>query len=315
MTLDSESFTAQPRWPTSLSTARSVRRLAGWLLLVALSSVAPGAAAQGAVALRARHALLREALAVSPFQRPLVLESAQVGDALKGEVHAVVAQPFAVVSHALQGIDHWCDILILHLNVKRCRALATPTGGILRVAIGRKHEQPPDEAFQVELAYRLVASSADFLEVRLDAPEGPLGTRDYRIVVQAVALGVGTSFVRLSYSYDYGLAARLAMKAYLATLGRDKVGFSIVGRQADGSPVYVGDVRGAVERNTMRYYLAIEAYLDACRLPPAEQPLYRLKAWFDAVERHPRQLHELSREEYLSMKRREAAQAAAPAGC
>ena len=38
MTLDSETLTAQPRWPTSLLTARSVRRLAGCLLLMALSS-------------------------------------------------------------------------------------------------------------------------------------------------------------------------------------------------------------------------------------------------------------------------------------
>ena len=27
-----------------------------------------------------------------------------------------------MVQQALQSADHWCDILILHLNVKRCQA-------------------------------------------------------------------------------------------------------------------------------------------------------------------------------------------------
>ena len=73
--------------------------------------------------------------------------------------------------------------------------------------------------------------------------------------------------MHLSYSYDYGVAARVAMQGYLATIGRDKVGFSVVGTQADGQPVYIGGTRGVVERNTMRYYLAIEAYLGALSLP------------------------------------------------
>ena len=86
---------------------------------------------------------------------------------------------------------------------------------------------------------------------------------------------------------------------------------SIVGRAADGSPIYIEGLRGAVERNTLRYYLAIEAYLGALALPPAQQPERRLQAWFDATERHPLQLHELERDDYLAMKRRELARLAA----
>ena len=58
------------------------------------------------------------------------------------------------------------------------------------------------------------------------------------------------------------------MQGYLATIGRDKVGFSIVGSRADGQPVYVHGTRGVIERNTMRYYVAIEAYLSTMALPP-----------------------------------------------
>ena len=64
-------------------------------------------------------------------------------------------------------------------------------------------------------------------------------------------------------------------------------------------------VRGVVERNTMRYYLAIDAYLGAVDAPAAEQFEKRIQTWFTATERYPRQLHELERDAYLNMKRAE----------
>lgn len=95
------------------------------------------------------------------------------------------------------------------------------------------------------------------------------------------------------------------MQGYLATIGRKKVGFSIVDHKPDGTPIYINNIRGVVERNAMRYYLAIEAYLGAVHLPPAEQPEKRLRDWFTAIEHYPQQLHEMERDEYLSMKRLE----------
>ncbi|HEX6363451.1 MAG TPA: hypothetical protein VFZ93_10865, partial [Albitalea sp.] len=127
-----------------------------------------------------------------------------------------------------------------------------------------------------------------------------------------IPLDARRSFIHLSYSYGYGLAAQLAMQGYLNTAGRGKVGFSIVDRRADGRAVYVGSMRGVIERNTMRYYLAIVAYLDTLAVPPAERVERRLRAWFDATERYPQQLHEISEEEYLAMKRREIERQDAP---
>jgi hypothetical protein len=57
-----------------------------------------------------------------------------------------------------------------------------------------------------------------------------------------------------------------------------------------------------VERNAMRYYLAIDAYLGARALPPAQQPQKSLQDWFAATERYALQLHEMDRESYLAMK-------------
>jgi hypothetical protein len=64
-------------------------------------------------------------------------------------------------------------------------------------------------------------------------------------------------------------------------------------------------MRGLVERNTMRYYLAVEAFLGALSAPPQARVEKSLSDWFAAIERYPRQLHELERGEYLDMKRRE----------
>jgi len=55
----------------------------------------------------------------------------------------------------------------------------------------------------------------------------------------------------------------------------------------------------------MRYYLAIDAYLDSLAAPPAQQLDRRLQQWFDATEKFPRQLHEVERDDYLRMKRDE----------
>lgn len=281
------------------------RQLRGALALLLLGALALGnASAQDANTMRARHASLSEQLAKNPFQRPLHLESTQDSGNLKGEVYAVVDQPFTVMSEALQGMDHWCDLLILHLNVKSCAFTSKPTD-VLSLYVGRKFDQPLEDAYRVNFSYSVPAASADYLRVQLAADDGPMSTRDYRLALEAVPLDAKRSFIHMSYSYGYGVAARLAMQGYLATVGRDKIGFSIVSKDADGKPVYVDGVRGVVERNTMRYYLAIEAYLGAYGSPPAEQQEKRLRDWFAATERHALQLHETERNDYLEMKRRE----------
>ena len=109
----------------------------------------------------------------------------------------------------------------------------------------------------------------------------------------------------MSYSSGYGFAAGLAMRAYLATLGRAKVGFSIVNRQPDGRPVYIRNMLGLVERNTMRYYLAIDAFLGAYALPASAQVERRIHDWYASTERYATQLHEIELSQYVAMKRKE----------
>ena len=282
--------------------------LTRWFPVVVLCWIATMqvANAQDAATLRARHTALQPALNVNAFNRPITIESFHNGDELRGEVYAIVPQAFALGGPALQGMEHWCDILMLHLDVKMCRW--TQTGSeTLTVSTAHKYDQPLESAAAVEFGYRVVASMPDYLHVQLHAEKGPMGTHDYRIVLEAIPLDAKTSFIHLSYAYSQGFGGRIAMEAYLATLGRNKVGFSVVDRKPDGQPVYIANVRGLVERNCMRYFLAIEAYLSAYPLPPADQLERRLREWYAGAERYPVQLHEMERGDYLAMKRKEIA--------
>jgi hypothetical protein len=271
-----------------------------------LALVATGAAlAQDThAALKARHAALQPVLAKNAFGRPLHIESIEAKDTLRGEVHAVVAHPFDSVTAMLRSRDNWCDILILPFNVKQC--LAPKSGQTILLSVGRKSDQAVADAHKVELAYTLAERSANHLKVQLFAKEGPLGTYDYRIMVEAIPIDAQRTFIHLSYSYGHGLAARVAMQAYLATAGSDKVGFSVTGRNDKGEPAYVKGVRGVVERNAMRYFLAIEAYLGA----PGQSDR-RLRDWFKASEQYALQLHEMDQADYLAMKTREVRNQAA----
>jgi hypothetical protein len=261
--------------------------------------------AHSAAALRVKHAELRNPLRDNPFGKPLHLDSSETPDGVKGDIHALVDHPFAAVAAALSSPGDWCELLILHVNVKYCRTASGGEGTVLNVSIGRKYDQPLDKAYAVAFAYRVGAQAPDYLRVGLSAEEGPLSTRDYRIVLEAIPVEGGRTFFHFAYSYAFGTAGRVAMQAYLATIGMNKVGFSVAGTRADGKPQYIGGVRGVVERNAMRYYLAIEAHLGALAVPPRERLEKRLRDWFAATERYPRQLHELERGEYLAMKRKE----------
>ncbi len=266
-------------------------------LLLALTAVLALAnlahADEAGPALKARYQTLTDKLQHNAFNQPVYLESVQTSSNLKGDVYAVIDQPFATFAAAVNKPENWCDILILHLNIKYCRAGASATD--LLVYTGRKIEQPLKDAYKLQFAWHSDASSADYSKVSLQAGAGPMGTKDYHIVLESVPVDAGHTFIHLSYAYGFGVSARLAMQTYLSTVGSDKEGFT----EVDSKPV--GGVRGLVERNTMRYYLAIAAYL---KYPTS--PDKRDTWWFDATEHYPDQLHEVEKkDDYLTMKRNE----------
>ncbi|MFC5500193.1 hypothetical protein ACFPOE_21805 [Caenimonas terrae] len=278
---------------------------AGVLSLAIGTAAAQGVRPAGATELQNRYAALRPQLEKNAYGGPIYIESAEGSRSSRGDIYAVLNSPFAAVNAALADPAHWCDVLILHLNTKLCRSGTAGGTTQLDLRIGKKFDQPLVDAPSVVFSWRALPQAADFLNVQLDAQDGPFDTHDYRIMLEAVPLDGGRTFLHLGYSFEYGTASHLALHLYLATIGRSKVGFSTLVARPGAEPELVGGVRGMVERNTMRYYLAIEAYLGALSAPPAQQLDKRLQAWFDATEKFPRQLHELDRTTYLEMKHRE----------
>jgi hypothetical protein len=260
-----------------------------------------------AAALRAKHESLRSALASSPFKRPLVVQSSEANEELKGEVYAVVDHPFKTTVQMLQDKVRWCEVVMLHQNVKRCRAGSETPKDRMAIVIGRKAQHTPEQGYKMDFTFNVEALTADFVRVQMAAREGPMSTRDHRVTLQAAPLDTNRSFIHLSYGYSFGGVARMATQAYMTTAGRDKVGFTVTGTTKDGRPVFINGVRGMVERNAMRYFLGIEAYFGAMSAPTAQQQEKRLHDWFALTEEHPRQLHEMERDEYLAIKRRELA--------
>src|SRR5687768_10872304 len=210
-----------------------------------------------------------------------------------------------MVSDAFANPENWCEALILHLNVKYCHADAENERRVLSVALGKKTEQPLSETYRVKFGYDVMLSGTDYMAVKLDARKGPLGTRNYRVALELVALEGEQSFLHIEYSYSEGLLARLAMRLYFATSGSAKVGFTKVGGENGEPPHLVGGVRGALERNTMRYYLAIEAFLSAIATPAPQRLEESLERWYTATEHYALQLHEVDHDDYITMKRNE----------
>ena len=71
----------------------------------------------------------------------------------------------------------------------------------------------------------------------------------------------------------------------------------------DEPPRLVRGIRGALERNTMRYYLAVDSYLHALGSPAPQRFEQSIERWFAGTEHFARQLREVSHDDYITMKR------------
>lgn len=285
-------------------------RPASWLssmLLLCATGVASAAVAMPdhAATLRAKYLSLEEPLRQNQFKRQLVLDSSELQGRLKGDIYAIINYPFATVNAGLNNPQNWCDVMLLHINTKYCHAERRPSGTVLSVNIGKKTPEELADAARVVFNYSVAAATPEYFAINLNAGEGPLGTSDFLIRMEAVALPNAKTFLHLTYSYAINMSGRLSLRAYLGTIGSHKVGFTVIGKRADGQPDYIRGVRGLMERNTMRYYLAIDSFLGATRTASSGRFEKQLQSWFTAAERYPRQLHEMDRRTYVEMKRAE----------
>jgi hypothetical protein len=265
----------------------------------------PTLSSAGGEALHEKYLEIKPKLERNEFGVPLYCESIEEEDSLRGDVYGIIEHPFAVVEDVLLEPRNWCDIASLHFNIKACTCRNSGNGAVLVLYTGRKFYQPLEDTYQVNYEYQSLAHQSAYLMVSLKADEGPLNTKDCLIELESIPLEGGKALIHFSYAYTYGALASMAMKAYFRTLAREKVGFSVIHFDGEGNAVHVGGTRGAMERNAVRYYLALQAYMDTIQFPEGVRFQRRLSRWYDLTDQHRRQLFEMSKEEYLTNKKKE----------
>lgn len=241
-------------------------------------------------------------LTTNSFGLPIFLESFEGEERVHVDVYGIFAYPFGSIAGVLKVPANWCDIVSLHPNVKSCTYLELPNSGLLTFYIGKKVYQPPEDTRQVLYQYRVVTQLPGYLDIVLAAGKGPFGTVDHHMRFEALPLDGSRTFVHVSYEYRDSKALRLAGRAYFATLGRGKIGFTVTGKDRKGQDLYIGGPRGAIERNAVRYYLAIQSFMETMRYPTALHFGESSSEWYELTRRYPRQLLDLDKHDYLAAK-------------
>ena len=205
---------------------------------------------------------------------------------------------------ALAGPDAGCEIMFLHLNVKSCVSGETGDGQWMRMYMGRKYYQRPEKAEQIELVFNSGTTEDGVSWVTLTADEGPFNTSDYFVGLYAIDAENGT-YAQLHSSQKTGKAISGAMGLYFSTLGRNKIGFSVVGTDRKGNPEFSTGTQAMLERNVVRYLLALRTYIQTHTIEGIEGIHTRTAAWYEATEAYPEQLYEVDRDDYLQDKIKE----------
>jgi hypothetical protein len=287
-----------------------MRTLARLFLLYLCTLLAAQAQGADLGEMQSLYRSLQPRLAQSPFQRELALDSTEASERLSGDIYATLDAPLANLELVNRSPLRWCEILLLLSNTKSCVVGRQDEAPSLQMRMGTKGPQALATTTPMNFKFETSAPQATVLETHLSSNSGPMGTKDGKLRVQAIAVGPNKSFIHLHYSYSSSLAGRLATGVYLQTLGRGKVGFSKeqaeASRPADAH--WVGGVRGIIERNTMRYFMGLSCALQfAGTEAPTQRFAQMAPCWYDDTERYPQQLHDIGRAEYLEMKRAEYA--------
>lgn len=255
--------------------------------------------------LRAKYEQIETDLRDSVYGIPVYLQSNGDNGTMHGDVFGVIPHSFSTVRDALATPANWCEMVPRHLNVKACTYRYIEGECHLNIYTGRKFYERADDVNLLDYRYQVDTKQKGYLHTTLTAEDGPLDTVNYTITAEAVPLGESSTFIHFSFSYDHGFITDLAMTGYFTTLGRGKIGFTVVGKNYDGKPVYVDGIRGVIERNTIRYYFAIQSFLDTLKIPDEDRFEARINNWFDLTERYHAQLYEMDKKDYLSYKRKE----------
>jgi hypothetical protein len=209
-------------------------------------------------------------------------------DRISAEIFGIFDYPFQAFAGLLTQPASWCEFVSLTPNIKACTFQGNGKDVILTLYVGWKGYRAPESASAQPYQFVVHSRRSDYAAISVSAAEGLLGTRAHRFDVEAANVAGKTVFAMRS-SYEPSALSKLVTTVYLATLGREKIGFS---RVPDGAQVgHVRGIQGMIERNVVRYYLALKAFVD--------------NTAYDLMDTYPAQLRLMEKTEYLDVKRRE----------
>jgi hypothetical protein len=283
------------------------RLIAALILFMPVSVCAAEEPAKGELDLRETYLRIEPELERNTFGLPLFLESSDRKNAVNVDVYGIIDHPFTNMREALKVPANWCDIVSLPPNIKACTYRKLSDQWKLTFYSGRQFYQSPEESDQVIYSFQTIEDRPGYLNVSLEADEGPYGTRDHRISFEAVPMDGEKTFVHFRYALKHGSLFRIAGNLYFDTFGRDKIGFTVIGTDSKGDPIYVDGARGGIERNAVRYYFAIQSFMDTKNHPAESRFREKVSRWYDRTTRY-KQLEEMGKRDYLKIKVKERKQ-------
>src|SRR5208283_1058058 len=217
------------------------------------------------------------------------------------DIYGTIKYPFAIVQNELLIPPNWCRIVMSHPDIRAWTYKKVNDAWLLNVYDVNKFSEPLEAAYLMKFVYRISKLEPLYFNVALTAQEGASSTKDHQFRFEAIKLKKNTTFIHLRYFFSYS-----SLEYFLAKIfGSTRIGFSIIGSDSAGNPVYVEDIRGSVERDIACHYLAILAYFDTLGAHSDQQFERRVSQWYDLTVPFKKQLFEMKKDEYLKYKSRD----------
>jgi len=236
--------------------------------------------------------------------KPIHVRSRIADNRLQADIFAIKQQTVQQLFEVLSVAENWCQFVTLHLNIKAC-TYQSGKNDILTFYAGRKFYQPAESAFALQYQFQIKEKTNDYFKLLLSADEGPFSTSDYQIAVDVKSME-DKSIVHFSLAYSSSLTSRMGTSVYLSTIGSDKKGFSQQINE-QGQFEFIQGTEGIIERNVMRYFLALKVFLKQ-DVADSKSSKKLASDWYDESEQYALQLHELDKKDYIANKAREFVQ-------
>ncbi len=246
---------------------------------------------------------IQEGLTIGPPTLPLFVKSSENSNSntVYVDIYSTAHYPFSFIKDQLLIPANWCEIVLPHPDIRACTYKKTHDAWLLNIYSVNKFSIPLDDAYQMKFVYHIDALQPSYFDIALTANEGPSYTEHHQLGFEMAPLNKDTTLIHLRYSFGYRSWGYFLMKL----LGGGKIGFSVIDTDSNGNPVYVGGPRGAAERNAVRFYLAILAYMDTFKIPVEQRFEKQINQWYDLAAPYRKQLLEMEKDNYIVYKRQD----------